>query len=129
MLFHPRSYTFSIQVILLLPFLCPAWSFSPSSTPSFPKFSFDHTPQCLFRAHYLSYSSFPESDSALISLSHYYVLFCFALYSPRHLSEGDNSIFCYMLVVNPPHHAWLRAYFTLFLSSRHPTSTPIIAVM
>ena len=121
-------HVLSIQVVLLLPLFFPAWSFSSPPTPSLLKFRFDHTPQFLFRAHYLSYFSLYEilmvPKGVFIQLLRPFFCFCFfCSFVLRDISVRVTSVgLLYTREFNPPppsvpHNAWLRAYRHPFLSS------------
>jgi hypothetical protein len=83
-----------IQVILLLPLLSfpPAWPYSSSPTPSL--FNFRSTTLCnVFVPTIFHTRFFLNPGSAMALFPPLLRPFCFALYSPRHLSEGDISKF------------------------------------
>jgi len=101
-------HVLSIQVVLLLPLFFPAWSFSSPPTPSLLKFRFDHTPQFLFRAHYLSYFSLYEilmvPKGVFIQLLRPFFCFCFfCSFVLRDISVRVTSVgLLYTREFNPP---------------------------
>lgn len=105
----------------------PAWSYSSSPTPSLLKIRSNTL--CNVFVPTIVHTLFLNPDSAMALFIPLLRPFCFALYSPRHLSEGDISNFLLYALEFITHIMPGIRPTSSFPSSPTQTPPPIIAVM